>query len=50
MYIICVGNLTIIGSDNGLSPDQRQAIAWTNAWKLLIGPLGINFNEILILI
>ena len=27
---ICVGNLTIIGSDNGLSPGRRQAIAWTN--------------------
>ena len=24
--LICVGNLTIIGSDNGLSPDRRQAI------------------------
>ena len=23
---ICVGNLTTIGSDNGLSPDRRQAI------------------------
>ena len=23
---ICVGNLTIIGSDNGLSPGRRQAI------------------------
>ena len=45
---ICVGNLTIIGSDNGLSPDRRQAIIWTNAGILLIGPLGINFNEILI--
>ena len=28
---ICVGNLTIIGSDNGLSPGWRQAIIWTNA-------------------
>ena len=27
---ICVGNLTIIGSDNGLSPGRRQAITWTN--------------------
>ena len=45
---ICVGNLTIIGSDNGLSPDRRQAIIWTNAGILLIGPLGIDFNEILI--
>ena len=45
---IYVGKLTIIGSDNGLSPDRRQAIIWTNAGILLIGPLGINFNEILI--
>ena len=28
---ICVGNLTIIGSDNGLSPGRRQAIIWTSA-------------------
>ena len=44
---ICVGNLTIIGSDNGLSPGRRQAIIWTNAGILLIGPLGTNFGEIL---
>ena len=37
---ICVGNLTIIGSDNGLSPERRQAITWTNAGLLLTGPLG----------
>ena len=43
---ICVGNLTIIGSDNGLSPGWRQAIIWTNAGILLIGPLGTNFSEI----
>ena len=41
-------NLTIIGSDNGLSPARRQAIRWTNAGILLIGPLGTNFSEILI--
>ena len=45
---ICVNKLTIIGSDNGLSPDWRQAIIWTNAGLLLIGPLGTNFSEILI--
>ena len=45
---ICVGNLTIIGSDNGLSPGRRKAIIWTNAEILLIGPLGIIFSEILI--
>ena len=47
---ICVGNLTIIGSDNGLSPGRRQAIIWTNAVILLIGPFRINFSEILIAI
>ena len=45
---ICVGNLTIIGSDNGLSPGRRQAIIWTNAGILLIRPFGTNFNEMLI--
>ena len=45
---ICVGNLIIIGSDNGLSPERRQAIIWTNAGILSIGPSGTNFNEILI--
>ena len=48
MTHICVGNLTIIGSDNGLSPGRRQAIILTNAGILLIGPLGTNFSEILI--
>ena len=45
---ICIGNLTIIGSDNGLSPGWCQAVIWTNAAILLIGPLGTNFSEILI--
>ena len=45
---ICVGKLTIIGSDNGLSPGRRQALIWTNAGILLIGPLGTNFSDILI--
>ena len=40
---ICVGKLIIIGSDNGLAPERRQAIIWTNAGILLIGPLGRNF-------
>ena len=48
MTHICVGNLTIIGSDNGLSPGRRQAIIWTNAWISLMEPLGINFSEIVI--
>ena len=42
---ICVSKPTIIGSDNGLSPKRRQAIIWTNAGILLIGPLGTNFSE-----
>ena len=45
---ICVSKRTIIGSDNGLSPSRRQAIIWTNAGILLIGPSGTNFSEILI--
>ena len=45
---LCIGKLTITGSDHGLSPGRRQAIIWTNAGILLIGPLGINFSEILI--
>ena len=45
---ICVSNLTIIGSDNGLSPGQCQAIIWINAGILITGPLGTNFSEILI--
>ena len=45
---ICVSNLTIIVSDNGLSPGRCQAIIWTNAGILLIGPLGTNFSGILI--
>ena len=45
---ICVSNLTIIGSDNDLSPGRGQAIILTNAGILFIGPLGTNFSEILI--
>ena len=48
MTHICVSKLTIIASDNGLSPGRRQAIIWTNAGTLLIGHLGTNFGEILI--
>ena len=43
---ICIGKLTIIGSDNGLLPGRCQAIIWTSAGILLIGPLGTNFSEI----
>ena len=45
---ICVSKPTIIGLNNGLSHGQCQAIVWTNAEVLLIGPLGTNFSEILI--
>ena len=45
---ICVGNLNIIGPDNGLWPGRRQAIIWTNAGILLIEPWGTNFREMLI--
>ena len=48
MTHICVSKLTIIGSDNGLSPGRRQAIIWTDAGILLIGPLGTNVSEIFI--
>ena len=47
---ICVAYLTIIGSDNGLSPSRRQVIIWTNAGILLIRPFGTYFSEILITI
>ena len=43
---VCI--LTIIGSDNGLLPGQRQVIIWTNAGILLIALQGTNFSEILI--
>ena len=48
---ICVGNLTIISSDNDLSPGWCLAIIWTNAGILLIGriqcrnKLRWNFNQ-----
>ena len=45
---ICISKLNIIGSDNGLAPGRRQAIIWTNAGILLIGPLRTNFSEILV--
>ena len=47
MMHICVNKLSIIGSDDGLSPGRRQAIIWTNAGILLIGPLGTNCSETL---
>ena len=35
-------------SENDLAPGRRQAILWTNAGILLIGPLETNFSEIII--
>ena len=46
MTHICVTKVTIIVSDNGLSPVRRQAIICYNAGILLIGSLGTNFSEI----
>ena len=46
MYI-CIGKLTIIGSNNGLSHGGHQAIMWTNPGILSIGPLGTNLSDIL---
>ena len=45
---ICLSKLTIFGSDNGLSPGRHQAVIWTNAWILLMRPLGTKFDEMLI--
>ena len=45
---ICISKLTTIGSNNGSSPSQHQAIFWTNAEILLTGPLGTNSSEMLI--
>ena len=42
---ICISKLTIIGSDNSLVLVWRQAIIWTNAGILWIGPSGTNFSE-----
>ena len=43
MTHICVGRLTIIGSDNSLSPSRRQSIIWTNVGILYNGPLETDF-------
>ena len=42
---ICIGNLTIIGSDNGLAPTRWQAIIWTNDGVLFV-PLETNLEWI----
>ena len=43
---LCVTDLGIIGSDNGLLPVRCQAIIWNNAAILSFEPLGSNFSEI----
>ena len=43
---ICINKLATIGADNGLLPGQCQAIIWTYAGILLIGPLWTNFIAI----
>ena len=39
---VCVGNLTIIGSDNGLAPtcSRQLAIIWTKCWNIVNWTLG----------
>ena len=44
MTHICVAKLTIIGSDNGLSPGRHKAIIWTNAVILLNWTIGNNLQ------
>ena len=44
---ICISKLTIIGSDNGLSPVWCQVIIWTNAAILSMWPWRTYFSEIL---
>ena len=46
MAHIWVGNPTITSSNNGLSPGRRQAIIWTNAGVLLIGPSGTKLSAL----
>ena len=47
VMIIFISKLNSIGSDNGLSPGQRQVIIWTNARILSICTLRTNFSGIL---
>ena len=45
-YVYVAVKRVSIGSGNGLSLVQRQAIPWTTAALLSIGPLRANFGEI----
>ena len=42
---ICVGKLTTISSDNGLSPGRRQVIIWNYCWNIVKWNLEWNFNR-----
>ena len=44
MTHICVSVLTIIGSDNDLSPGRYQSIIWTDVGILSIGTIGASFR------
>ena len=48
MTHIYTSKLTITGSDNGFFLGGREAIIWTDAVILLIGPLGTNLSKIVI--
>ena len=45
MTHICISHICIIGSNNGLSLGWCQAIIWTNAGILSIGPLRATLSE-----
>ena len=47
-YVYAPVNWVIIGSGNGSAPVWHQAITWTNADFLPIGPLGTNLIDICI--
>ena len=44
MMHIFRGNLTIIGSDNGLSPDRRGAISRIKYWNIVNWTLKAKFQ------
>ena len=42
---LCICNLAVIGSDNGLSPSRCQTMIWTNAGILIRNKLQWNANR-----
>ena len=44
---ICISQLNIIGSDNGLLPGQHQTMILTSTGILLFWPLATNFSKLL---